>query len=131
MKFTAKRLSELQALNLPKCTPAIFEAKIPDDAPDRAHAESLLAEMAKYLEQFTQSSECICCGSKLGAKDIVDSLLSGAMFRWGLAHGEGNCSKCGYPARAHHRIGDWFTLQNYILQYHPSELSFSELVEAQ
>ncbi len=37
-------------------------------------------------------------------------------FRWGLAHGVGNCS-CGWPARAYHYIDG--KRVECILQYHP------------
>lgn len=120
-------LARLQAANLPKATPAIFDAKVSADAPDMAQAEKYMAELADYLSAFVPPQpDCICCGSLLGAKDIADAFIRGSSFRWGLAWGEGECSACGYPARAHHRIGDWFSLNNYILQYHPSGLSVTE-----
>jgi hypothetical protein len=60
-------------------------------------------------------------------------ILTGACgsFQWGLAHGEGNCCKCGWPARAYHRpeydgeeIFDR-ALQR-ILQYHPDYVKTKE-----
>jgi len=60
---------------------------------------------------------CLKCGESL------DGFLIGT-FEWGLAHGEGHCSKCGWPARAYHFIKhngeDLFTGPlRRILQYHP------------
>lgn len=121
-----KALERLKALNLPHATPAIFDAKVADDAPDREQAEKYLTILAEYLKDFVPPGDCICCGSRLGAKDVMDSIVSAPTFRWGLVHGEGECSKCGYPARAMHYIGKTETapeimvLRNYILQYHPS-----------
>lgn len=122
MKAKAE-LQRLKAANLERATPAVFNATIKDDAPDRAEAEVLLKTIADYLSQFVPpKSECICCGSRLCGKDMVDAFLSGASFTWGLAHGEGHCRECGYPARAHHRIGEILTVNNFILQYHPDTL---------
>lgn len=126
-------LTRLQALNLPHATPEIFGATIREDAPDREQAEKHLAVLAEYLKEFVPPSNCICCGSRLGAKDVVDAFIGGAdgppTFKWGIQHGEGTCSKCGYPARAMHYIGktenepEIMTIRNYILQYHPSTLT--------
>lgn len=82
----------------------------------------------KYFRQFVDAKMCVGCGSQLGCKgtgeamDILDGLMH-ATFVWGIAHGEGGCSKCGYPARAlHYDIGGIKSLQ-LILQYHPDELT--------
>lgn len=125
MKLTPERLAELQAKNLPHATPAIWDCRVSESAPDPAQGEKHLATVAEYLKAFLPPSDCVCCGSKQGAKDIIDGLLGGAMFRWGIAHGEGECSKCGYPGRAMHYIGnpEILTVRNYILQYHPSALT--------
>lgn len=126
-RFNRARHAELLAAQLPKATPAILDAKVKDDAPpeDRAKAEALLAQLAEYLSQFCEpSNECVCCGSTLSGSDTVTAFLRGATFEWGIAHGEGHCRACHYPARAYHRVNDdlRFTM---ILQYHPSELSFN------
>jgi len=64
---------------------------------------------------------CLKCG-----KDLLGlaSFMLGGGFTWGLAHGEGFCVACKWPARAHHFIKDEdgkdvITLRNVILQYHP------------
>lgn len=45
-------------------------------------------------------------------------------FQWGMVYGEGRCSKCGWPAKAIHRIHDDKDCEpiisfERILQYHP------------
>lgn len=130
MRLTKEKLKELQAANHPHATPELLGVEIRDDAPDRAVAEGKIALLADYLKQFLPPSKCIGCGSRLGAKDAVDAFLGGdgvPTFQWGITHGEGSCSKCGYPARAMHYIGKAegepeITIQNLILQYHPSTL---------
>lgn len=65
---------------------------------------------------------CIRCGTPLLAS-LVGQLL-GDGFTWGLAHGEGHCRSCGWPARAYHHVctadGELLVNIKYvILQYHP------------
>ena len=45
-------------------------------------------------------------------------------WRWGIAHGAGECGNCGWPSYGHHEIKDGDgeaigTLRNFILQVHP------------
>ncbi len=126
MRLNAQRLAKLQAQNLPVLTSAIVNPTIPaGSAEDIAKGKALIALLDAYFSVFTEMKEgnlCINCGMPQGAKDIAHAFLLGAGFRWGLAHGEGYCSGCGYPARAHHFVGDWFTLRGLILQYHPSQI---------
>ena len=63
--------------------------------------------------------ECLKCGKA----------LDGPMgsFQWGIANGEGNCSGCGWPCRAHHSPKDsdgeiFDKALVLILQYHPSRV---------
>lgn len=63
---------------------------------------------------------CFKCGEALG----------GALgtFQWGIRSGEGNCSHCGWPCRAHHRPkNDGDAIFNrclvMILQYHPDNVT--------
>lgn len=95
-------------------------------------SDKLMAVLDDYLNAFTgtPNGDCICCGKPQGATDILDEFLN-AQFTWGLAHGEGFCRNCGYPARAIHYIGQKdehgeypLVLRNAILQYHPDGLSF-------
>lgn len=64
-----------------------------------------------------QDQACIGCGESL------TGFLRGT-WRWGIAHGVGECSKCGWPSHGHHFIKDEageevLTLRNFILQVHP------------
>lgn len=72
-------------------------------------------EFARHLEHFARPSDenlpCLKCG-----KHQVH------YFRWGLQHGVGNCSGCGWPARLYHFVKDAEGQETRIvrlLQYHP------------
>lgn len=68
--------------------------------------------------------DCVGCG-KLLAGGIV-GLFLGQTFTWGIAHGEGYCRECGYPARAiHYDVGPIKRLE-FIFQYHPEEIRSNE-----
>lgn len=72
-----------------------------------------------YTEKFAQpmkGQKCLKCGESLRG-------LFGT-FQWGLCSGEGTCSSCGWPARAHHNIktkdGEELTgFFECLFQYHP------------
>ncbi len=102
----------------------LFSAK-PDAEQPRA---ALVAAVDEYLKPFarpartnnpaadlTGSLPCLQCG------EFQDGLFGS--FRWTLAHGEGHCCKCGWPARAIHYLKDdkgvEFATIRTILQYHP------------
>lgn len=71
--------------------------------------------MAEYFKHFAKpKGVCIKCGARLGG-------LLGS-FRWGIQHGEGECSQCGYPARGYHRDVGPIEFLPMVLQYHPNEL---------
>lgn len=58
--------------------------------------------------------ECILCGKQ-------------HYYNWGIAHGDGNCSDCGYPCTVYH-----FVEGNKIektLQYHPDYINVKEDVD--
>lgn len=68
----------------------------------------------QYLSQFAKPNEkatCLNCGA--------ENLYS---FRWGLAHGDGFCSKCTWPSRLYHFLNVDGVEHRIIclLQYHPS-----------
>jgi hypothetical protein len=97
--------------------------------------QSTIDALDKYFEAFAQVSLTEKDGKKiLGEQPCIkcDEPLNGMMammfgkggFTWGIAHGEGHCKNCGWPARAYHFIKDsdgkdLMTLRNVILQYHP------------
>ena len=82
--------------------------------------------LSEYFAHFVKPGPCICCSSRQGSKDLMDAFLGGGKFRWGLAHGEGNCTECGWPARAYHRNVGPIEFVQVILQFHPDELRASE-----
>lgn len=123
MKFD---LQALKGKNLPAATreglgiDIAIHTKNPHlhEAAEKTRAEKF-AILDKYLSNFVfDSGKCPGCGSNLGG-------LLGT-FRWGLAHGEGVCSECGYPCRGHHRIDDEVSLEHFVLAYHPNVLQIKE-----
>lgn len=82
------------------------------------------ASLFDYFSTFLPPGPCAGCGATLGVKDNnpLSAILGRATFTWGLAHGEGYCLQCGYPARAYHRVPELIDHLTLILQYHPDEL---------
>ncbi len=121
MKFD---LEELRQRNIPRMTSAGV-ISIPAEAmgEDRVSGEKLLAVADEYFSHFIRADDgkCVGCGSIFVPKSMSDAFRS--TFRWGLAHGEAECSACGYPARAVHEIPEIGCLINVPLQYHPEELT--------
>lgn len=81
-----------------------------------------------HFRHFVPPGPCIKCGQPQGAENILDSVLGKARFKWGIRHGEGQCSTpgCGWPARAlHYDIGPIQKLE-LILQYHPDVVTWDE-----
>lgn len=123
-RFDAAALTELKARNIPKLRATdIAEITSASDPEDGA---SMMAALEEYVSHFVELGPrdpalkarlCICCGAMLAG-------LLGS-FCWGLAHGEGACGRCGYPARAIHHIEGVGILHTFVLQYHPDELSFA------
>lgn len=94
-------------------------------------AEEAKAEMYRllneHLRHFTfkrsEGGEVVCPGCNKPLTGMMAMVL-GYGFRWGIQWGEGNCSSCGWPARAHHRILDEdgeevLSISNVVLPYHP------------
>ena len=74
-------------------------------------------QLDKYLKHFTPGN-CPKCGSEIGG--IFGS------FRWGMATGEGGCSVCDWPVRAHHTIPKVGKLNSFALAYHPDYVTADE-----
>lgn len=105
------------------------------DAKEDTPAETIAA-LDKYFAGFAQpditekdgkkvlgNQPCIKCDEPLSG-DLISGLFGKGGFTWGLAHGEGHCKNCGWPARAYHFIkhddgSELATIRNVILQYHP------------
>lgn len=85
-------------------------------------------ELDKHFLQFLPpEGDCVGCGSRLGVKDDKEAFLAmfgvqEATFVWGMTHGSGYCSKCGYPAQAYHYNVGPIARAMMILQPHPDEL---------
>lgn len=115
-------IAALRAKALPKLTFGdVF--KITDGSLD----EQEIAAIDSYLARFTiirdeRGSRCPGCGSLLTAHDAITGLFLGATFTWGIAHGEGHCSGCGYPARAYHFDVGPLKRFEAVLAVHPDEL---------
>ena len=90
------------ATEIAHCTPADVGISYTETTP-----AALKAILEQYFHHFAKPSEgggnlmmghpCIKCGEPLAG--FLGS------FRWGIQHGEGQCS-CGWPARACHYISD-------------------------
>ena len=116
-------IKDLQAKGLPRMK---WEDIFGGDPTDEEQAQ-----LNEYLKIFALPTErveaesmvqskhaCIRCGKALGG-------LMGT-FRWGIANGEGACSECGWPARAHHRPKEGpLEFFEFILPYHPDEVKES------
>jgi hypothetical protein len=109
----------LQAKKLPRCKWGDFlKLKKGELTPED------IAAMDAYLQAFVPPSDergCVNCGK-------AQNGLFGH-FTYDLAHGEGYCVNCGYPARANHAFGPFESLV-FILQYHPDELKLVRKGEA-
>lgn len=98
-----------------------LEASTPADV-----AEALDAYFTPFAQPALKDGRvdatfpCLRCGK---AQTGLAGFFLGGGFRWGLAHGEGHCGECGWPARAYHHIRDVATIRGVILQYHPDEVS--------
>lgn len=80
----------------------------------QAFAAPLIVE---HPNRISGTRECLKCGERL------DGLMG--TFKWGLVHGEGSCSGCGWPCRVYHSPKmdgeEIFTsVVSVMLQYHPS-----------
>lgn len=121
-----QELQRLKDANLPRMSwRDVLTVKEGDTLP--AEDEKALSE---YFAHFVKPGPCICCNARQGAKDMMDAFLGNAKFRWGIAHGEGNCMDCGWPARAYHRDVGPIKFVEMILQYHPDELNVREKAAA-
>jgi hypothetical protein len=81
-------------------------------------------ELDAYLKAFlppNKDRKCVNCGLTLGG-------LVGR-FTYGICHGEGYCSECGYPGRANHYNFGPIDSLTFILQYHPDGLELKEQEE--
>lgn len=105
------------------CLPSdLFTVGEGADADDLNALASYLANFAAPIRNDRQNQDCLHCGEELTG--MMAGLFGRGGFEWGLAHGEGHCRGCGYPARAHHWIKgadgkEIASFRNLVLQYLP------------
>jgi hypothetical protein len=91
----------------------------------------LLEDIDAYLEPFAApilidgKNMCPHCGHPFNGS-LADTLLGRGGFEWGLAHGEGHCGCCRWPARLYHFIKDrhgaeLMTFRHLVLAYLPDD----------
>ena len=114
--------------DIPKCVMGDIGMEITgEDAPPVVEA------LNDYLSRFAAP----ICKDGNGATTYrclnCDRDLSGLLgsFQWDIASGEGKCSNCGWPCRAHHypkdATGDIFDRAlEVILQYHPNNVTHKD-----
>lgn len=134
----AKTLEELQDENLPRADVESVSIHIGlEDTPEEhieaaeAEREKLIGHLNDYLQRFTPG-EVVRDPGPLGGGilcPMCGRALSGffGTFEWTIRHGEGRCTKCGYPARGIHYVKDEdgnevVVIRRFILPYHPDEL---------
>lgn len=100
----------------------------PKDITNAEHLD-LIAIFDDYLKGFAPPEPAIEGSSYFlfgrtkcpNCNESLDGMMG--RFTWGLAHGEGKCAGCGWPARGIHRIpdrdGTELAILNQVLAYHP------------
>lgn len=78
---------------------ADFIVKGLDNLPDLEDAKVIREYFAQFSARPSDKTEGVYCGN--GHR--LDGMLFGS-FRWGIQHGHGSCSDCGWPVVAHHFI---------------------------
>lgn len=92
--------------------------------PDRLRQRIAAGKESEPAETITGTYDCICCGVS------INGLLG--HFEWGIRHGHGRCSSCGYPHRAFHYVyvdddhEEHIGRLSIILPWHPSQLRFED-----
>ena len=92
--------------------------------------DDVVAPVAAYFARFCAPIVPETASLMAGARCLCGAIFTGLLgtFRYGLAHGEGQCGACGHPARADHYVRDAsgeevVTLNRFPLLYHPDELT--------
>ena len=136
MEIQKINLERLKAANFPRCDMEAIHMKLKaiGKADRRAiqalenHRHEIIKHINNYLKVFAAPPETLDNEGKLQFIRCLncDHALTGLFgsFEYGIRHGEGACSKCGYPGRANHYIEhEGFKLSFVrVLQYHPSQL---------
>lgn len=111
--------------NIPKCVMDDIGMAIAGEDP-----KMVVAAMNSYLARFAapilveKVYRCLKCGCDLSG-------LLGT-FQWGMVNGEGTCTNCDWPCRAHHYPKDadgdgiFDGALEVILQYHPTHVTHKD-----
>lgn len=120
-----KELRRLQDANLPRLNWRDVLTVKDGEQLSEADEKALSEYFARFVK--TDGGKCVCCGDVQGG-NLEASMMAAlgvgraARFTWGIAHGEGFCSTCKWPARAYHFDVGPIKRMEAILQYHPDEL---------
>lgn len=93
----------------------------------------LIEDINQYLGCFVApilkdgKNHCFHCGLSYNG-GALDNLFGEGGFEWGLAHGDGRCRACKWPARLYHFIKDrhgedLMTFRHLVLAYLPEDAS--------
>ena len=146
--FTSAPIEELREREYPRADTEAAGISIneKDDIPAEkkeeveAERKRMVDALDSYFSIFIDPGEvrnedgqqiCVGCGTVLTPSSAIDQALGLASFEWAITHGEGRCSKCGYPSRAYHNISKLEEIDiegtlNAIMQYHPDELEIKD-----
>jgi hypothetical protein len=110
----------MRARNLPHCKMSDYFAH--PEAADGITAEKL-KQLDEYLSAFTPltaDGACPRCDMRIGG--LVGAILGG--FEWGIVHGEGHCTRCGWLMRGYHwPFGSDGDRLDLVLPYHPDSVT--------
>ena len=86
------------------------------------------AYLADFATPVKSDGALLCLHCEKPIDGFKQMFGTGVAIEWGLAHGEGRCSGCGWPYRGMHhpknRNGEeLFSLRNLFLAYHPEQVS--------
>ena len=122
-KITPERLAELKASNIPHAT----IADITIDAPPTV--EGITEHFERHLSHYAAPKKDEAGENRSGQPCIAcDATHS---FTWGMVHGAGHCTNCGWPASLYHFITDQegkqvAHLRGVLLWAHPDDIEFVE-----
>ena len=118
--LTDERIFELREAAIPRLNLAHVTA---DGLPESPNVDAAMAYLKDNAAKFADPVDDKC----LNCRRILVGFLLGS-FTWGIIHGEGMCSYCGWPARAYHYYEVNGERQRFeaVLQYHPEQLITDE-----
>ena len=115
-KITQVRLDKLKAANIPHATPDDLTGNLEFNTdPD------VIAYLRHYAKPKVDDAGVVRQGQPCVACDAQHS------FTWGLVHGQGFCTGCGWPGTLYHFVNDKegkevATMRGALLWAHPTEI---------